>query len=669
MKYWPFLTGRVRRTGHRVVAVPDFLSVDQARELLGPLPASEGGFSSEQNEVLRRVVRRSPMGPLTVFYQVIEATAEQYGVSGEGVLHDQHGRPILVTEGIVVQGAHPRVFNHDIAAALRRARAVINPAFREFWDQDEKFTHVSVLPQEFPSSGADNQSAVDIIDMPGLTSTSNRPVRLVQRVLRKRLLAWSFVVLTGLVAGIAGWLLWPHDCGGAFSGIRLNDKENRECIGTTDGSYLFNDPGSARKSEDRKTIEEINAIQKKIESENKAVAGTSRYVKIVLLAPLTVSQAKPSAISLKQIAHSLQGSYTGLVRANESTDFGDPSTEGLQLLLANEGSQQETGTDFMDGIMKMSQPDHPVVAVIGLGASMPNTRATAEYLAQRKIPMVSAVASVDDLTNLPLLWSVSPSNLDYARALSSFLDRQSELKSGVIVYDQNADFFAKSPAKAYHTELERYVKFPDQPFRGSTVESPAAPNLFGPVITNLCNAANDQHTPLDMVVYAGRGVDFGSFIEALNGAARTCRNRPLAVLTTSAGFNISPDQVRLLRSANVTIVGAASLDPTGWGKNEAGTPPGYGKFLTTYHSNGFLDDADLADGYAIAHHDALVTAAQAIRLAAQERPAHLPNPQDVISGFGLLSLAYAVPAASGTLTFPPEGGRATGQTISIQQIH
>ncbi|MGH3851369.1 MAG: hypothetical protein ACRDRT_17045, partial [Pseudonocardiaceae bacterium] len=116
------------------------------------------------------------------------------------------------------------------------------------------------------------------------------------------------------------------------------------------GGYLFNDPNDAQNRADRATAEEINDVQRKIEMENAAAVKTNRYVKVVLLAPLTVSRARPSAISLKQILYSLQGSYTGLRRVNESSDFGDPSTVKIQLLLANEGSQQEAETGFLDGI-------------------------------------------------------------------------------------------------------------------------------------------------------------------------------------------------------------------------------------------------------------------------------------------------------------------------------
>ncbi|MGH3855760.1 MAG: hypothetical protein ACRDR6_20185 [Pseudonocardiaceae bacterium] len=161
--------------------------------------------------------------------------------------------------------------------------------------------------------------------------------------------------------------------------------------------------------------------------------------------------------------------------------------------------------------------------------------------------------------------------------------------------------------------------------------------------------------------------DFTSFAQALNGAERTCRDRPLTVLTGATGFAATRDYMTLLKNANATLVYATSSDPAAWDKNEPGTPPGYAAFLAAYHASGFLTDADLADGYAIAHHDALVTAALAIRLAA-DASSGVSTPQDVISGFSHLNLAYSVPAASGTLTFPPEGGRAIGRPLVIQQI-
>jgi hypothetical protein len=153
--------------------------------------------------------------------------------------------------------------------------------------------------------------------------------------------------------------------------------------------------------------------------------------------------------------------------------------------------------------------------------------------------MVIAVTSADSLTNLPLHWSASPSNIDYARKIKSFLGEQAVLRSGVIVYDQNNDLYTQSLAQAYRDHLGDYIKFPDQPFIGSTLKSPAAPNVFFPVATNLCVAASDDNVPLDMVFYAGRLADFDAFIEALK--VRTCRQQALTVLVGATGFVVAPE--------------------------------------------------------------------------------------------------------------------------------
>ncbi|MGH3856751.1 MAG: hypothetical protein ACRDR6_25355 [Pseudonocardiaceae bacterium] len=190
-------------------------------------------------------------------------------------------------------------------------------------------------------------------------------------------------------------------------------------------------------------------------------------------------------------------------------------------------------------------------------------------------------------------------------------------------------------------------------------------------MTNLCNAADDRSNPLDMVFYAGRVADLNAFIEAL--ADRTCRNRPLTVLTVTTGFDGLRDSIQgTLPGSNVTVVVATTSDPESWRKNEPSAPPGYATFLTAYQARGFSGDPDSLDGYAIGYHDALATAAQATRLAAQGRPTQVPTPQDVAIQLGNLNLSSAVPAASGTLSFGLQnGGRASrppNQPIPIRQI-
>jgi hypothetical protein len=258
---------------------------------------------------------------------------------------------------------------------------------------------------------------------------------------------------------------------------------------------------------------------------------------------------------------------------------------------------------------------------------------------------------------------VSPSNKEYVDRMYSFLETKEEkdtLKSSIIVYDLNLDYFTQTLSNDYHgDDLKPYVKFPDQGFRGGTQKGPAQPDVFFPVVTNLCNAATEPKTPLDMVFYAGRAADLKSFTEALK--TRTCKNRALTILTATSGFPSVLESVReALQGSNIKVIVATSSDSTS---------PGYPDFLQAYQARGFNNN-DL-DGYTIEYHDALATAAQAIRLAAVGRPTQPPTPQDVAVQLGNLNLSYAVRGASGTLSFQPQGGRATrapDQSIPIKQI-
>jgi len=559
------------------------------------------------------------------------------------------GRPRTVSEDVIK--AVCQVCNADESTKQRlmemRVEANRSPAP----------TPTSPTPALLISAPKDSSSPADIA-LPDAQERL-RPARW------KWFLATASLVVV-IATGVLVWHWWPDGCG-VFSGVRLNDKADGECIGVTDGSYFFNRPSEAANPDDRSLMERINDVEKRIQIENSAVAGTDRYVKVVLLMPLTISKNRASAISLAQILYSLEGVYTALYRVNHSSDFGDPTAAKVQLSLANQGSLQEADPSFLRRIIDVSQPDHPLVTVVGLGSSFTNTKTAVEYLAQQGIPMVGAEASADSLSDLHLLWSVSPSNTEYVNRLKSFLDHQNVLKSAIIVYDRNPDLYTQSLAQDYRNQLGNYIKFPDQPFQGSTLDIIAAPDVFAPVVTNLCDAANDSRAPLDTVLYAGRIADFRAFTDALK--ARTCRQQPLTVLVGATGFAEASAYAETLASSNVKVVVATSSDSTSWATNQPGTdtPPGYSAFLKAYHERGFPND-DLLDGYAIVHHDALATAAQAIRLAAQGTPTHPPTPEDVAGQFGRLNLAYAVQGASGTLSFPSEDGRATGQPIPLEQI-
>ena len=466
----------------------------------------------------------------------------------------------------------------------------------------------------------------------------------------------ALITVAALLVVAAAWSgpVLLARCGGPFSG--LTKTQTDECVGVITNARFVDDG--------------LADLVTGFEQANATVAGSrDRYVKIVLLTPMSLPRdGSPAAISLRQIRAGLEGALTALKRANETADFQSPTLARLQVVLANQGSRQEYSDALVDGIVDQGDEEHPVVAVVGLGSSFPGTLETAKALASRNIPMVSAVASADDLDirQVPGLHSVSPSNTEYARALRTLLERQVVLNSGVIVADQNPDLYTRSLREAFRSELGSYVTSPNLPFNGSTVESGATPEIFSPVVANVCVAVFDPDPVrrADMVLYAGRVADFREFVDTLK--SRTCRRIPLTILVGATGFDAATDYQQAIDEANVTVVYATSADAPTWKNTGTGTPEGFAPFLQQFRANDF-DENSLGDGYAIMYHDAVASAAVAIRLAAQS--GRTPKARDVETQFGNITPGSPVLGASGALSFAgSEDGRALGKLIPLRQI-
>jgi hypothetical protein len=477
----------------------------------------------------------------------------------------------------------------------------------------------------------------------------------VTSAIRSRLrLVIGLAVAAALVALAMVWPYAPYKCGGFLSDLIVTSTD--ECVGVISNSRFLD--GS------------LKDLFDKFEADNEAVAKSgSPYVKVVLLTPLTVPPAgTPAAIPLAQVRSSLEGAFTGLKAASViGSEFGDPPATKLQVLLANAGSRQEYAADLVAGIVAQSEPEHPVVAVVGMGSSLPGTFQTATELGTRDIPMVSAITSADsfDLGHIRGYRSVSPSNTDYANALRDFLRHQTRLRAGIIVADANEDPYTNSLRNAFATTLGGYARPEIQSFNGSTIASGAVAGVFNPVTRNICGAATapPPDVPVDMVMYAGRVADFEAFARSLDN--RRCRDRPLTILAGATGFDSVRKYENLLHHANLTVIYATSADPEAWKSGLTGAPKGFPVFLDRFRANGF-DEGSLGDGYAIMYHDAVVSAAAAIRLAAE---GGVPTPEGVSTQLSNIGLDSFVQGASGDLSFPDSAlGRAVGKVIPLRQI-
>lgn len=188
---------------------------------------------------------------------------------------------------------------------------------------------------------------------------------------RKRIsLVTAAVVLTASMTWAAAVVI--RSCESPWSGVYRVDGE---CVGVTDGSYLFDN--------------EFKDVQEKIAAENARVRDkASSYVTVALLDLLTPTAS--TAKSVTNVRNELEGAYTAQRRINDSVSP-TSSTPQIQLALANWGSTDDQWHSVTDQLVRMTGGDGPLVAVIGLGVSTEQTQRRAMKLSSHGIPMVGTL--------------------------------------------------------------------------------------------------------------------------------------------------------------------------------------------------------------------------------------------------------------------------------------
>lgn len=205
--------------------------------------------------------------------------------------------------------------------------------------------------------------------------------------------------------------------------------------------------------------------------------------------------------------------------------------------------------------------------------------------------------------------------------------------------------------------------FPTTQFTGTGVPTEGVdPQLFAPVRANICAAAGHG---LQAVLYAAREIDLGAFLESLED--RPCPT-PLTILTAGLDLGeILEGREQAMRAANLRVVVASTVDAEGWAQNVEGTPEHYDEFLSAFQKEGF-DPGHLDGANAIMMHDALLAAAQAVRLAAPKGSESSPVADGVRAQLLNLNGLYAVPGASGTLSFSgSSSGNPAGKPVPVLQ--
>jgi hypothetical protein len=444
-----------------------------------------------------------------------------------------------------------------------------------------------------------------------------------------------------------------HWCAGldATTGpdFELRKTDDDQCVGwTVERDYAFN-------STDPHVPPVIHSI---VEENNRVRDHAANYIRIGVMLPMT-SASNSAALLTDSILHSLQGAYAAQRQANAgASSLGDPTLQ-IQLVLANEGADQRHWADdvVVPALGRLKDGPHPLVAVTGMGISIPETPKAATALHNLGIPVIGSVLTADDMV-APDLFKVSPSNHQYAQALQAFLAHQSTLPkplSGYLVFDRNSnDNYVQSLYAALMDTFDASLSLADRSrgFNGTLTGANAT--VFELHVNDICALQPD------VIFYAGRDRDLQALINALRNRTRCTKDKvkPLLIATGSTGMNISASG---LEEAHLGILDASATDPQGWQKPGPDTPKDYATFHTLFTGTGDQNlkfpESDLTDGYAIMQRDAVAAAIRAARwhfsarvAASQPTVSPIPMAGDVRNSLYSIS-ADPLPGASGSFFF------------------
>ncbi|MFE1290227.1 hypothetical protein [Streptomyces sp. NPDC058751] len=423
-----------------------------------------------------------------------------------------------------------------------------------------------------------------------------------------------------------------------------------ECTGVTDGGDGPGVFGSA-----------LAPALSAIGEENADATRGGRYVTVAFLAPLT-SVGKSKDLTLDQFVGEVEGAYTAVERANE----GDSPLK-IRLVLANMGSGELHWKDTVEAL----KDDKSLVAVTGMGLSQQESVDAARALSRQDLPMVADLITADGFdttgsidsqgrTPEPIngLVRVTLTNAAQLEALGEELaddTRTAALVRTAVTPNGSTDFYTNSLYQDFRTVkgLKKHLD-PDADF--SFDPRGGADSILDSIGQNICNAGH----PIDTVYFAAREKYLPDFLQALS--RRGCHRQHITVVAGSDTAALDPKTLSGLNQqgeAPITVLyaslpGAAALRARGNSDHELYTEFTEA-FAADHHGQRFPADHATRGHWPVLGHDAVLTAATAIRKATT--PA-TPLPNRYAVRDHLYALAnHAVPAATGRFGIDPTGNR------------
>ncbi|MFI9815978.1 hypothetical protein [Saccharothrix variisporea] len=418
-----------------------------------------------------------------------------------------------------------------------------------------------------------------------------------------------------------------------------------ECVGVTDGSYVFHDS--------------LADVQRRIVAENERVAGQP-HVTVAMLTPLLPNDV--GSVTWQRVRAQLEGAHAAQLAANE-----DKQEPKIRLLLANPGSTEQEWRRVVDQLVDLAD-EQRLVGVIGVGQSTVNARHAASALAEAGIPMVASVVTATGFQVEPGepprylkgFARVSSTTGTQIAVLAEYLAGQG-LGRAMLVYDVNED-------DLYTSTL--YREFKDASARGTlsiTVENrfdteATLGNQFKQITRDLCGDGAPS-----TVLYAGRAVLLDDLIDNLKN--RSCARDRLVTLVTGSDASMlrtRPELQPRPDQAPLAVVYTPHVDP------QAAREMGITEFaaLTARFERLGFDPTDLADGWGVMMHDAMLAIWDVIsRASVGLKPGDLPTRLDVRAELARSDRdRNQVRGAGGPFTLDATTGNAVGRRLPVIEL-
>ncbi|MFC4118296.1 ABC transporter substrate-binding protein [Nonomuraea zeae] len=291
-------------------------------------------------------------------------------------------------------------------------------------------------------------------------------------------------------------------------GLTYVTKIGKECVG------VLND---GRRTPAGVVHPALAPLVARIDDENAAIGGQSRYVSLVVLGEYSLaagdvdSKVIGSRGELRSLADLQRDKHSGL---------------RLRVLLANAGDEFTRGGQAARQIAELVKRDSSIAGVVGFARSTNGVREAIATLARAKIPMVGTTGSADDLVEVGgratrYFFRVSPTNARQA-ALAARFARHRLLPGvaapkAVIVHDESdGEVYTGNLAQGFAAAFEK--------------ESGQRPVLVPYTVTGGVEqavAGACQERP-DVYFYAGRSPEIRSFLNSL--AKASCGERKPMVI-------------------------------------------------------------------------------------------------------------------------------------------